>query len=53
MITTKDVKIKITSELTSEYIENELAKMGFDVLKWAVIGSDEEYYYLNISVVSN
>ncbi len=51
MITTKEVKIKIPNDFTSEYIESNLSIMGYDVLKWAITGYDEEYYTLNISVV--
>ncbi len=52
MITTKEVKIKIPQEFTSEYIEEELAKMGLDVLSWAIVDFDENYYKLNIAIVS-
>ncbi len=52
MIKTEEVKIKIPKELTSEYIDEELKKMGFDVLKWAIVDFDENYYKLNIAIVS-
>ena len=51
MITNKEVKIKIPAKLTSNYIENELKNMGFDVLRWAITESDSEYYSVNIAVV--
>ena len=51
MITNKEVKIKIPNEFKSEYIEAELNKMGFDVLRWAITESDGEYYTLNLAVV--
>ncbi len=49
MITTKEVKIKIPQKLTSEYIETELAKMGFDVLRWAIVSAKDGYYYLTVA----
>ena len=51
MITTKEVRIKIPDELTSEYIETELKNMGFDVLRWAITDFDEKYYTLDLAVV--
>ena len=51
MITTKEVKIKIPSDFTSEYFETELKNMGFDVLRWAVTQTDGKYYTLNIAIV--
>ncbi len=53
MITTKEVKVKIVEELTSEYIESELAKMGLDVLKWAITGYDKNFYTINAAVICN
>ncbi len=52
MITTKEVKIKIPEDFTSEYIENELDKMGFTVLRWAITDIDNDYCNINVSVVS-
>lgn len=51
MITSKEVKIKIVKDVTSEYIENELAKLGIDILHWAITDVDKEYFILNISIV--
>ncbi|MCD7739788.1 MAG: hypothetical protein LUH11_00360 [Candidatus Gastranaerophilales bacterium] len=53
MITTKDVKIKIPEEFTSEYVEDELKKMGLDVLRWAITDFDKEFYTLNIAIVKD
>lgn len=53
MITTKEVKIKIPEEFTSEYIETNLKNMGFDVLKWAITGYTEQDYIINVSVYEN
>lgn len=51
MILTDEVKIKTIKNLSSEYIETELKKMGFDVLRWAIVSYDDDFYYLNISYV--
>ncbi len=53
MISSKDVKIKSTNDFTSEYIESELKKMGYDVLRWAVTDFDGENYILNIAYVED
>ncbi len=53
MITTKEFKVKIPKEFTSEYIETELKKAGFDVLRWAITDFDSEYYTLSLAVVED
>lgn len=49
MITTKTVKIKKPHKTTSEYVEAELEKLGFDVLRWAIVDEDSHFYILSIS----
>lgn len=51
MITSKEIKIKIPEEYSTEYIEKELDKLNFDILKWAIIDYDKEFYTINISVI--
>ena len=51
MITTKTVKIKKTDNFESKYFEDELSKLGFDVLRWAITAFDSEYYTVNAAVV--
>ena len=53
MITTKEVKVKIHPECSSEYIEDELNKIGFDILRWAITDADEEFYTVNIAILQN
>ena len=53
MISSKDVKIKIPDNFTSEYIENELKNMGLDVIRWAVTGIDGDYYIVNTAAVKD
>ena len=50
MITTKEVQIKIIDNLSSEYIEKEIKKMGYDVLRWAITNVDDDFYTLNIAI---
>lgn len=52
MIITKEIKIKIPDNFTSEYVENELKKMNFDVIRWAIVDFDKQYYTLSIAVVA-
>ncbi len=51
MITTKEVTIKIPPKFTSEYIETELKNLNLDVLSWAIVDCDKNYYKLNIAIV--
>ena len=51
MITTKEIKLKKTKEFKSKYIEEELKKMGFDVLRWAIADYDENSYTLNLAII--
>ncbi len=51
MITTKEIKMKLPADFTSEYIEEELKKQGYDLLRWAIVGFDGEFYLLNIAIV--
>ena len=51
MITSKEIKIKKLSEFSSQYINEELKKIGFDVLRWAITDVDEEFYTVNIAIV--
>ena len=53
MILSKEVKVKIPTEFTSEYIENELKSQGYDVLRWAITDFDETTYTLHISYVKD
>lgn len=51
MITTKEVKIEKTDDLTSEYIEEKLNQMGLDVLRWAITDFEDKFYILSLAVV--
>ena len=51
MISSTEVKIKITDNLTSDYIESELKNMGYDVLRWAITHIDNDCYTLDVSYV--
>lgn len=51
MIYTKEIKIKIPENLTAEYVENELNKLNKDILHWAIVGSDEDEYTVQFSIV--
>ena len=50
MISSKKIKIRKVEALNSEYIENELTKLGLDVIRWVITDYNEEYYILNIAV---
>lgn len=49
MITTQDIKISKTSNLTSEYIEKELKTLNIEPLRWAIVGETDVAYILSVS----
>lgn len=52
MITTKEIKINRIDDITTQYIENELNKLKLDVLSWVITDYDENFLFLNISIVT-
>lgn len=51
MIKTKSIKIEIIENLSSEYIEEQLKQKGYDVLRWAITGYDDEHYIIEFAVL--
>lgn len=51
MILTKEVAIKVTDEISSEYIELQLKDMGLNVLRWAIVDIKDGSYILNLAVL--
>lgn len=51
MIITKEIKIKVSKQISSKYIENELTKLNFNILRWAIVSANNEYYTLSISFI--
>ena len=51
MISTREVKIDKSIDFDSNSIEEELKRLGFDVLRWAITDFDEKSYTLNLAVV--
>jgi len=51
MITSKEYKIKIPENFSPDYIESQLKNTNYDILSWAIVSFDDEYYYLNLSIV--
>ena len=51
MILSKDVKIDKINEFSGEYIESELKKQGYDVLRWAITEISDSQYTVSISYV--
>ena len=49
MIITDQFEINKTDNLTSEYIESELSRMGIVPLRWAIVSFDEKKYLLDVS----
>ena len=49
MITTQEIIIPKTTELTSEYIEKELEKQNITPLRWAIVGETNYTYVLSVS----
>ena len=51
MITTKTIKIKTPNNVSSRYIEEQLKIKGYDVLRWAITGYEDDTYILDVAVV--
>lgn len=51
MILTKEVEIKKTENLSSEYIDSELNSLNLNVLKWAIVEVKENSYILNLAII--
>ena len=51
MIVNEFIKIKKVDDLTSDYIDMELSKLNYDVLRWVITEIDNDFYYLTLSVV--
>ncbi len=49
MISTKEIKIPKTDKISSEYIESHLEKMGLNVLRWAIVEVNEDFYLVNLA----
>ena len=49
MIKSKTVNIKKLDNFDNLYIENELKKLNFDVVRWAVIEVGDDFLKLSIS----
>lgn len=52
MIKSKNVKIKKTENFDNLYIENELKKLGLDIVRWAVIDVDDEFLTISVSHIN-
>lgn len=48
-ITSEIINIKNNGEPTTEYIENELKKMGIDPLRWAIVKISKDFFTINIA----
>lgn len=53
MILTEQIEIKKTDNLTSGYIESELAKLKILPLRWAIVSMNEHAYLLDVSYEIN
>ena len=51
MITSKEIKIRKIEEFSAQHVNDELKKLGLDVLRWAITDIDDEFYTVNISIV--
>ena len=49
-IITKEIKIKKINNLTSQYIEEELANRDYNVLRWAIIGVEDNKLVVSASI---
>lgn len=50
-IVSENIKIRNSKEVCTEFIEGELKKLNLDVVRWAIIDSDEDYFTVCVSHV--
>ena len=43
------VNVKNNGEATTEYIENELKKLGLNPLRWAIVKISKDFFTINIA----
>ena len=48
-ITNKQVYISAVSDVSSDYIENELRKQNINFLRWAIVDVKDGMYSVNVS----
>lgn len=53
MITTDNFEIKKTAQLTSGYVESELARNGIEPLRWAIVEENGNSWILSVSYECN
>jgi len=41
------IKIQKTDQITTEYIEKELKKMGINPLRWAIVKIEKDFFTIN------
>jgi len=51
MIENETIKIPVTEDLSTDYIEDYFRKNNLNVLRWAIVGREENEFVLNISVM--
>lgn len=52
MITTDTIKIKKTEIFDNNYIESELAKLGKNPVRWALIDVDDRFLTVSVSYIN-
>ena len=51
MIENKIINLPVVDDLTTEYIEDYFKRNNLRVLRWAIVGTSEHSYVLNVSVI--
>lgn len=51
MITTQTVKLKKPNDFDNLWIEKELSKLGYDIIRWAIINITDKEIITTISII--
>ncbi len=51
MIENETIKIPVIDDLTTDYIEDYFKKNNLNVLRWAIVGREDNQFILNISLI--
>lgn len=49
MIISESVKLKLTKNVSTKYIEKELEKIGINPLRWAIVSVEKENYIISVA----
>lgn len=53
MITTKNIELEKPNDFDNLWIEKELSKLGYDVIRWAIVDITDKKIIISTSIKKN